>query len=55
MVVAADYTKHAKGGILTIYEISDGRRRNFREAIPVSGRREARLVAVAKSASPWNF
>ena len=55
MVVAADYTKHAKGGVLTIYEIADNRRRNFREAIPVSGKREARTVAVAAGASPWNF
>lgn len=55
MIIAADYTKTRSGAVLTIYEISDGRRRNFREAIPVSGRREARSIAVAAGASPWNF
>jgi len=55
MIIAADYTKNRVGAVLTIYEISEGRRRNFREAIPVSGRREARNIAVALGASPWNF
>lgn len=55
MTLAADYTKTRSGAVLTIYEISEGRRRNFREAIPVSGRREARSLAVEQGASPWNF
>ena len=55
MTVAADYTKCRTGGILTIYEISDAGRRKFRTAIPVSGRREARSIAVDNNASPWNF
>jgi len=55
MIIAADYTKNRTGAVLTIYEIADGRRRNFRAAIPVSGRREARSIAAAAGALPWNF
>ena len=53
-IIAAEYTKCKVGGILTINEIRHGRRK-FINHTTVSGRREARMLAVQQGASPWNF
>lgn len=55
-ILAAEYThgtQHSQP-VLTINLIFNGRR-SFVEAREVSGRREARSLADALGATPWNF
>jgi hypothetical protein len=54
--LAAEFTNGGKRrpATLTINVITDGRRRFVTEQ-PVAGKREARAVAKALGATPWNF
>ena len=52
-ILAAEYTT-GKQPMLSITRIADGRREYIAEQ-PVSGKREARMVAAALGATPWNF
>lgn len=52
-ILAAEYTT-GKQPRLSITRIADGRREYIAEQ-PVSGKREARMVAAALGATPWNF
>lgn len=54
MVLAAEYTRAAKGGVLSFCEI-DGGRRKWLGSQNVAGKREARALAAAQNATPWNF
>jgi hypothetical protein len=59
--LAAEYyvaNRHLKAqgfkGVLQINEIANGRR-TFLKTLGVSGKAEARKLAVAAGATPWNF
>lgn len=54
--LAAEYTSasKARAAVLTLNVIEDGRRTFVRD-MPVSGKREARELARAFNATPWNF
>lgn len=55
-ILAAEFTKGLKGqpDILDITVITDGRR-TYLKPHEVHGRREARKLAIALGATPWNF
>lgn len=56
-MLAAEYTVGRKGepkGWLDINVIANGHRQHV-ETIGVSGKREARQIAAARGATPWNF
>lgn len=53
-IVAADFYTSRAGSVVDINVIENGQRRRLHTQ-PVSGKREARRVAVEYGASPWNF
>ncbi len=53
-IIAADYYTSRAGSVVDINVIENGQRRRLHTQ-PVSGKREARRVAVEYGASPWNF
>jgi hypothetical protein len=57
MILAAEYTNGSKTlpAKLDIVEIVGGERVNRRTPFSVSGKREAREIAKALGATPWNF
>jgi hypothetical protein len=57
MIIAADYCSGGQNAhaTLDIYTIAGGRRGSVLKTFEVSGRREARKIAVANNATPWNF
>jgi hypothetical protein len=57
MILAAEYTNGSKTrpAKLDIVEIVGGERVNRRTPFSVSGKREARDIAKALGATPWNF
>lgn len=56
-ILAAEFTKGLKGqlDILDIVVIGDDCRRTYLKPHEVMGKREARKVAEALGAKPWNF
>jgi hypothetical protein len=53
-IIAAEYYTSKRGALLDINLISNGERKLLHTQ-PVSGKREARNIAVQYGASPWNF
>lgn len=55
-IFAAEFTNGTKRhpATLSFTSIANGRR-TYLETMPVSGKREARAIAVARGAQPWNF
>ena len=55
-ILAAEFTNGTKRhpATLSFTSIANGRR-TYLETMPVSGKREARAIAVARGAQPWNF
>lgn len=55
-ILSAEFTNGSKrrSPMLSICEIANGNRK-YLEELPVTGKREARAIAVARGAQPWNF
>jgi hypothetical protein len=55
--IAAEYYDGGKraGKFVDIVQIGNGWRKALKGPFPVSGKREARKVAAAHNATPWNF
>lgn len=55
-MLCADFTNGSKtrAATLTVYALIDGRRLGATSQ-PVSGRQEARKLALSQGAKPWNF
>jgi hypothetical protein len=53
-VIAAEFYKSRTGATLVFNRIHNGQRTQLTE-VPVADKREARRLAVANGATPWNF
>lgn len=53
--LAIEYYTVARQPIIDVVEIHNGQRHFVEQARPVTGKREARQIAKAIGATPWNF